>query len=157
MIVDPALAKARFDRDSEPLRASPAAFLVAGVRVVTVEFPLVVVGLTWRAIQAEILLQVRADEYDYLPVSGGWVDSSGACLLRGGPSRIPYGGGFWVDSHPHGGNRPWFCFAGWREFHDHVSHQATPWIQHRARPEYRIPGIVVQLAADLNKPGVQVV
>lgn len=157
MIVDPALAKARFDRDAELLLTSPDAFVAAGVRVVRIEFPLVIVGLAWRAVQAEILLQVRADEYDYQPVSGGWVDSSGAYLLRGGMCRIPYGLGFWADSHPHGENRPWFCFPGWREFHDHESHQATPWIQYRGRPEYRVPGIIVQLAADLNKAGVQVV
>lgn len=157
MIVDRALARARFERDASPLVLDAHTYEATGIRIVRVDFPDIVVGLWWRATQSELLLHVQAEDYDYLPVCGWWDDADGRFLRPGEGIRLPHNGGFWAHSDVYGQNRAWFCFTGWREFHDHPSHQGTPWMSYRHQPRCRIPGLIVQLHADLNKPGVQIV
>lgn len=154
MIVDPALARARFEQDTRPLVQNSAAYQATGTRVIQVAFPVIKAALWWRAINGELWLHVQADDYDYLPVQGWWVDAVGQPLRPGGPTRLPNGVGFQIGNDPYGQNRTWFCFPGWREYHDHSSHQNTPWLHYRSRAAYRLPGVIVQLQADLNRPQV---
>jgi len=156
VIVDPVLARGRFDRDTLPLLQQEVAYQNAGIRVVRIAFPVIEVALWWRAINGELLLHVQADDYDYLPVQGWWTDGTGQPAHQGGSIRLPGGLGFQLGGDPYGQNRTWFCFPGWREFHDHPGHQNTPCIHYRFQPAYRLPGLIVQLQSDLNRPQVGV-
>lgn len=153
MIVDKLLAKTWFDRESQPMLENNIAFKNIGISVVKIEFPIIDVGLWWRLTGSEILLRVLADDYHYLPVQGWWINQTGVPLLSGS-GQVPSGGGFQVSGHPSGKNRTWFCFPGWREYHDHPGHQSPTWVSIRSQRQYRIPGIIVQLLTDLNKSGV---
>ena len=62
MIVDPVLARGRFDRDTLPLLQQEVAYQNAGIRVVRIAFPVIEVALWWRAINGELLLHVQADD-----------------------------------------------------------------------------------------------
>lgn len=155
MIVDERLSKAKFERDSAPLLQSPESYSAVGIRVIRVEFPVIEVGIFWKKMQCEITLHIEADEYDYLPVRGWWIDENGKSLRKGG-GFIPRNIGFQTeDGHPSKHIQSWFCFRGWREYHDHESHQDIPWASIRHNPQYRLPGIIIQLSTDLNRPEVQ--
>ena len=109
-------------------------------------------GIDWRAQNKEILLHVHADNYDYLPMRGWWVDENDSALTQG--QQIPSGGGFQIGSNPYGENRSWLCFLGWREYHDHESHQNPSWSSIRHKGEYGLLSILLQLKTDINKGGV---
>lgn len=150
IIVDPLLSRLWLDEAAEAVAGS-AHHAALGIRVVEHSFPALVVALHWRAAGREIRLHVHADNYDYRPPRGWWVDEDGAPLRAG---QVPAGGGFQQPPNPYGEDRSWLCFPGWREYHDHQSHQDNPWRALRRRREYGLPGLLVQLQRDLNGPGV---
>lgn len=150
MIVDKMLAKARFDKDSLSLLTSAANYKEVGVRIIKVDFPIIEVALWWHFLNREILLRIIAEDYDYLPVAGYWIDETGTIIVKG-KGLIPHGYGFQTeDGHPHDLQRAWFCFRGWREYHDHPGHQDVSWSYIRQHAQYRIPGIILQLHSVLN-------
>ena len=151
-IVDPLLSRRWFEQATEPLLGEAARYALIGVRLVKREYPVLIAGLQWRAAGKEMLLQVQADNYDHLPPMGWWVDENGAPLRAG---AVPEGGGLQRPPNPYGEDRGWLCFPGWREYHDHPSHHDVPWAPLRAREEYGIPALLVQLLHDLNRPGVR--
>lgn len=142
-----------FDRDVESLRSRPQSFEAVGIRPVALEFPVLILALLWRAQDREFFLHVEADNYDYLPVRGWWVDEHDVPLRRGS-GKIPTGNGLQASTTPYAEDRSWFCFRGWREYHDHQSHQDVPWPSIRDQKRYRIPGIIIQLHSDLNGSGI---
>jgi hypothetical protein len=148
MIMDAELSRARFERDLMPFRSNPAEYQHSGILLASVGYASIVVELDWYQQAKKLLLKVLANDWDYRPPMGWWIDCHDTPLLNG----IPNGGGFQIASHPHGENRAWFCFPGWREFHDHQSHQLPSWAF--LRSTYRLMKLIVQLKADLNKPGV---
>ena len=152
MIVDPALARGRFDKDLSSVFDSPDLYTRVGVEFLEAEFPdawFRLVGPAGR----EFILYVEASDYSYRPVSGWWVTGSGVsdALLE----HFPSGCGFSGPQTPDGTPRTWFCFPGWRDYHDHTSHVDPPWSVFRPSEKYRLPAIVLQLRTDLNKQGVQ--
>lgn len=151
--MDPLLARSRFERDISSLIKNPENFEKVGVRLVKAEFPILIVGLWWESQKREILLHVEADNYDYLPVQGWWVDGSDKPLLSG-KQQIPNGNGLQQQPNPYKIDRTWFCFRGWREYHDHESHQDVSWTSCRINPEYKILGTIMQLRTNLNHGGV---
>lgn len=154
MILDPALARARFERDLERLIARPDIFEAAGVRLITAAYPVLEVDLHWFRRSRWIRLHVDATDYDYVPPKGWWVTEEGADMLQG--SGIPSGVGFQVGADPHTGRRPWFCFPGWREYHDWENHHQVLWTAIRRLPRHRLLAQVRQLRADLNRPEVAI-
>ena len=153
MIVDPLLSRRRFERDVQPLRESPDVFAAIGVRPVRIAFPELDVALRWVAKGRELLLRITAEDYDYRPPHGWWIDDSGRPLQQG--QNVPNGRGFQPGGHPDGFTRAWLCFPGWREYHDHPGHQSPTWVSIRSQPAHRLPGIIVQLHSELNQPDVQ--
>lgn len=151
-IVDPSLSRLRFDEEIAPLAAS-STHSGMGIRVIECKYPSLTVGLRCKATGAELRLRVQADNYDYLPPRGWWVAGDGSPLPAG---RVPAGGGFQPPPNPYGEDKSWLCFPGWREYHDHQSHQDNPWPALRRRKEYGLSGLIVQLWNDLNGPGVTV-
>ena len=135
-----------------PLRSNEQSYVSIGIRIIKVEYPTIITGLFWKNQNKEILLQIQADNYDYLPIKGYWINEDGVPLRQG--QQIPTGLGFQVSSDPYGENRNWFCYPGWREYHDHTSHQQISWDFFRYNKTHRLPGIIVQLFTDLNRSGV---
>lgn len=152
-IVDPLLSRRWFDLGTAPLLEDADRYAAIGIRLVRREFPVLIAGLQWRAAGRELLLHVQADNYDHLPPRGWWVDEGDAPLRAG---ALPVGGGLQQPPNPYGEDRAWLCFPGWREYHDHPSHQGTSWAPLRAREEYTISALLVQLLRDLNRPEVRV-
>lgn len=152
--MDPALSRARFERDIDHIRKNPDVFEKMDIRIVKVEFPVLIVSLHWNLKNQKIFLHIQADEYDYLPAEGWWVDDNDVQLVPG-KGQIPQGNGFQAQSPPYGENRSWFCYPGWRAYHYHQSHQLPPWSAFRSQNQYHIPAIIVQLNHDLNKGGIQ--
>lgn len=153
MIVHPALAKLRFEHGVAGLLKQPEVYARAGIHLVDYNFPMMTVEFDWRSVSRRIRLQVDATDYDYRPLSGWWVDAAGAPLVQG-QGLVPSGGGFQVSPTPLEQQRCWFCFRGWREYHDHSSHQDVAWAAIRNRPEYGASSLVRQLESDLNSARV---
>lgn len=149
MIAHPRLSRARFEDDIEPLVAAPEVFQRVGRRIVRCAFPVLEVELTWLAGNRPIILHIDATDYDYRPVRGWWVDEAGQPLVAGS-RRIPVNYGFHSNPNPYDEPQAWFCFRGWREYHDHQSHQHTSWASLRKEDRYRLPGLIAQLHSDLN-------
>lgn len=147
LIVDPVLSRFRFEQSVAGILQSPDVYAKMGIRVVECAFPYLTVALRRRASGSELLLRVAADNYDHLPPRAWWVDGRGLPLP---PDRTPEGGGFQRPPNPYGEKRGWLCFPGWREYHDHTSHQGVPWHAVRDRPGHSLAGAITQLLYDLN-------
>ena len=78
--------------------------------------------------------------------------SGGRLLLGQGP--LPSGNGFHLQTPDGTRPAPWFCFTGWREYHDHPGHQDVPWATIRSVPRYAVLQLTLQLQRELNKTGV---
>ncbi|MDA4110951.1 MAG: hypothetical protein OK439_00320 [Thaumarchaeota archaeon] len=135
------------------MAGEPERFQSLGIRLVKAEFPMLIVGLSWKLKNNEILLHVQSDNYNYLAPRGWWVDSKDQPLLKG-QNVIPNGGGFQLNPNIYKEEKSWFCFPGWREYHDHQSHYSISWAALRASG-FNIIGLITQLQSDLNKSGVQ--
>jgi len=151
MIVDPQLARARFERDVLAMAQKPDVYAASGIRIARLQFPILDVFLSWTRMGGEIGLHVEADDYDYRPPRGWWVNTAGEAL-HAGSGVVPNGNGFQSSAHPYGFALTWFCFPGWREYHDHQSHQQPTWASLRSIPRFRLPGVILQLHTDLNRP-----
>jgi hypothetical protein len=127
-------------------------YAAVGIHVREADYPIIVADLEWHLHGRQLRLKVDATDWNYRPPKGWWIDAVGGPLKIG----VPAGLGFQVGGDVFGENRTWFCFPGWREYHDHTSHQTPTWASIRRRPQFRLTGLIVQLAADLNKSGVSV-
>ena len=151
-IVHPKLAKASFEKAIRPLLTAPGKYEKAGVEFLAFSFPYLDVELDWHLHQTKIQLRVDGTDFPYRPVGGWWIDANGAPLLQGS-QNVPAGYGFHTadqDNKP----RCWFCFRGWRDYHDHAGHQDISWASIRRDPRYSVLQLVMQLMTDLNGMGV---
>ncbi len=152
-IVTPKLAAASFGKAIQPLLTGQERYAQLGVRLVAYAFPFLDVDLDWHAHGRTIRLRVDGADYPYRPVGGWWIDSAGGRLLLGqGP--LPSGNGFHLQTQDGTKPAPWFCFTGWREYHDHHGHQDVPWATIRSVPRYAVLQLILQLQRELNKNGV---
>lgn len=152
-IVNPKLAAASFGTAIQPLLTGQERYAQFGVRLVAYSFPFLDVDLDWYAHGRTIRLRVDGTDYPYRPVGGWWIDSSGARQLPG-HALLPAGNGFHLQTQDGTTPAPWFCFAGWREYHDHHGHQDVPWATIRNVPRYAVLQLILQLQRELNKTGV---
>jgi hypothetical protein len=150
-IVHPRLAKARFEMAIRPLLEQPERYEKAAIKLVAFSFPSLDVELSWHSQGAKLLLRVDGTDYRFRPAGGWWIDALGEPLVRG--QRVPEGNGFHTQRE-NGLQRCWFCFPGWREYHDHSSHQDLSWASIRRDPRYGVLQLVQQLHKDLNSAGV---
>lgn len=153
-IVHPKLAHASFERAIRPLLTGGEVFEKLGVTLLDFSFPYLDVKLDWRTRSASIRLRVDGTDFPYRPVGGWWIDEQGAVLVSGG-GKVPSGNGFHTG-RADGAPGCWFCFKGWREYHDHSSHQDLSWASLRDDKRYAVPQLVLQLHKDLNQPGLGV-
>jgi hypothetical protein len=151
-IVHPKLATASFERAIRPLLTAPGNYEKVGVRLLAFSFPHLDVELDWHRYGTKIQLRVDGTDFPYRPVSGWWIDADGTPLLQG-CQKVPCNNGFHVADQD---GRPscWFCFRGWREYHNHSSHQDVSWASIRLDSRYSVLQLVMQLLKDLNGAGV---
>ena len=154
MIVHPALAKARFERSIAALLESPSTYDAAGIRTIEYEFPVLAVDLDWRRRDRRLRLRIDATDFDYRPLQGWWIDDQGIALIRG-MNLVPHGAGFQVNPTPNQEQRCWFCFKGWRDYHDHSGHQDVAWAAIRHKQEFSPLALLLQLTSNLDSPGLQ--
>lgn len=151
-IVHPKLAKASFEKAIRPLLTAPGKFEKVGVKLLAFSFPYLDVELDWHLHQTKIQLRVDGTDFPYRPVGGWWIDANGAPLLQGS-QKVPVNNGFHTSDQD-GRPRCWFCFKGWRDYHDHSSHQDISWASLRRDPGFSVLQLVMQLMTDLNRTGV---
>ena len=154
-IVHPKLAKAGFTKAIRPLLDKPTMLEKFGVRLVDFSFPFLDVEVDWHLRGRKLLLRVDGTDYPYRAVGGWWISSDGQRLTPGA-QQIPQNQGFHTADLD---NRPgsWFCFKGWREFHDHPGHQDVSWATLRRSGGFTVLQLLTQLQIDLNKPEVVLV
>lgn len=151
-IVHPELARASFERAIRPLLIGPEKFEKLGIKLLNFSFPHLDVELSWHSKGAAIALRVDGTDFPYRPVSGWWIDPDGAPLLAG-VGKVPAGNGLHPSPREDGQQRCWFCFRGWREYHDHSSHQDLSWASIRRDSRYSVLQLVAQLHKDMNLAG----
>lgn len=151
-IVHPKLAKACFEKAIRPLLTAPEKFERVGVRFLAFSFPHLDVELDWHLHGTKIQLRVDGTDFPYRPVGGWWIDSDGTPLLQGS-QKVAGSNGFHIADQD-GQPSCWFCFRGWREYHNHTSHQDISWASIRRDSRYSVLQLVMQLAKDLNGTGV---
>ncbi|WP_152552668.1 hypothetical protein [Pandoraea sp. E26] len=151
-IVNPEKSKDIFTRAIRPLLSEADAYSSAGIVVIAFEYPYLDVELGWHLHGTSIRLRIDGTDYSYRPVRGWWIDHAGNPLLSGRGS-VPNGPGF---HHHRVTDEPgcWFCFLGWREYHDHPGHQQVSWAALRSQKRYGVCGLIAQLHQDINRPGV---
>lgn len=151
-IVHPKLAAASFEKAIQPLLTGRDQYATHGLRLVAYSFPFLDVDLDWHSHGRVIRLRVDGTDFPYRPVGGWWISTAGERLMPGSQT-VPQGMGF----HPtkqDGQPGPWFCFLGWREYHDHQGHQDISWASIRNEPRYTVLQLLLQLQRELNKTGV---
>jgi hypothetical protein len=149
VIVDPAVARRKFEREVQPLVDDPEAFARIGMRPMLVAFPTVRVALPWRSRGIELGLQMSAPDWDYRPPSVDWVDLDGAPWPAG---DAPSGDGFQQPNlNTRRPDRPWFCFRGSLEFHEYTGHSADAWWPIHSDERYRMLGFIQNVAAVLAR------
>jgi len=149
MIVDPAVARRKFERDVRPLVDHPDVFAGIGVRALLVAFPIVRVALQWPARSQEIGLQLYAPDWDYRPPSADWVTPEG---LPCPAVEAPSGPGFQQPNpQTRRPDRPWLCFRGFLEFHEYAGHDADAWWPLRLGERYRLLGVIQNVASVLRR------
>lgn len=152
-VVHPELAAASLERAIQPFLNEPEQYGKFGVRLVDFTFPYLDVDLDWRTRGRVIRLRVDGTDFPYRPVGGWWIDAAGNRLFPG-TQQVPSGYGFHVHDQQ---GRPdcWFCFLGWRAYHDYSGHQDTSWASIRRIPRYAVLQLVMQLVQELNRTEVQ--
>ena len=143
MIVDPRVAKRKFDRDVRPIVEDPDAFGVLGMRLIAASYPILRVALAWPG-KGEIPLELRANDWDFRPASATWVAEDGGPWTGG----VPNANGFQAGDATH---RPWLCFAGSLEYHEWPGHHTDHWWARRNDPNVRLLGFVQHIASVLRK------
>lgn len=151
-IVHPQLAEASFVKAIRPLLAGPEKFEKLGIKLRNFSFPYLDVELDWRLYDTRLRLRVDGTDFPYRPVGGWWIDQNGMPLLPGS-QQVPANNGF-HNADQDGQPCCWFCFKGWREYHDHTSHQDVSWATIRRDGRYSVLQLVMQLHKDVNGMGV---
>jgi hypothetical protein len=144
VIVDPRVARRKFERDVQPILEDPDAFGALGMRLIEASYPVLRVGLTWPKRQLEIPLELRAENWDYRPASATWVNEDG------GPWKgpVPNANGLQAGDAT---RRPWLCFPGTLEYHEYPGHHTDLWWPKRRLDSLRLLGFVQHIAAVLRK------
>lgn len=149
MVVHPAVARRKFERDVRPLVEHPGAFVGVGIRPLLVAYPIVRVALRWPSRETEIALELSAPDWDYRPPSADWMTLEGSLLPAG---EAPTANGFQAPNpQTRRPDRPWLCFRGCLEFHEYTGHAADAWWPLRLDESLRLLGLVQNVASVLRR------
>ena len=171
--VDPAVSRAKFDRELADYRSLEADYRARGWFLVKADWPIVVVVLvSSRTTPPTIVTAVRFDfsNYDAEPPSVRLVDPFSERplmnselpvrlprLIPGPESVMPDGTKVRLNTaqelmQAHSPDDiPFLCIAGVKEYHDHPGHSGDPWELHRTAGEGRL----VRLLEVISKYGLE--
>jgi hypothetical protein len=149
VVVDRRLSEARFERDIRSLLDHPDDFAAFGIHLVNFTYPVLLLDLDWKTQGRRLRLHVDSSDYDYFPPAGWWVDDKGDDLVTG-RGLVPSGAGFQSGSNPYKEGRSWFCWEGWREFHNYPGHHQVNWAAIRKQPDKKPLALIRHLHHVLN-------
>ena len=173
--VDPAVSRAKFDREITDFLSIEADYRARGWFLVKAQWPVAVVVLASKKTRPPaIVVAVQFDymNYDAEPPSVRFVDPFlGRCLpSKEIPTRLPRAvPGPEIPVPVPGGPKlqmrmaqelmqayspedlPFLCIPGVKEYHDHPGHSGDPWEMHRSAGEGRL----VHLLGVVSKYGVE--
>ena len=171
--VDPAVSRAKFDRELADYRSMEADYRARGWFLLKAEWPIAVVLLaSSKTTPPTIVTAVRFDfsNYDAEPPSVRLVDPFSERPLQNSeiPVRLPRLVPGPEVVMPDGTKQqlkvpqelmqghspddiPFLCIAGVKEYHDHPGHSGDPWELHRSAGEGRL----VRLLAVISKYGLE--
>ena len=173
--VDPAVSRAKFDREISEFRSFEADYRTRGWFLIEAAWPVAVVLLaSSKTTPPTLLFGVRFDyaNYDAEPPSVKIVDPfSGRALLSEelpthlprmvlGPEAVMPDGNLGrpvtlqdLMQAPSPEDEAFLCIAGVKEYHDHPGHSGDPWELHRSAGEGRL----VRLLEAISKYGLDTV
>lgn len=179
--VDPAVSKAKFDRELALFRELMDFNRLRGVCLIKSEFPIIeIVFLAYKVRPAVAVFTVRIDftNYDVEPPSVQFIDPITAQPLRiheivtkfprlamskvsaidqnGVTSIVDIPGGQELLQSHAPNHIPFFCIPGVREYHEHPYHSNDPWLNHRRKGEGSLGFIIDQLHKYGTEPLVSV-
>lgn len=171
--VDPAVSRAKFDRELADYRSMEADYRARGWFLVKAEWPIAIVLLaSSKTTPPTIVTAVRFDfsNYDAEPPSVRLVDPFSERPLQNseipvrlprlipGPEQVmPDGTKVRLNTaqelmQAHSPDDiPFLCIAGVKEYHDHPGHSGDPWELHRSAGEGRL----VRLLEVISKYGLE--
>lgn len=140
-VVDPAVTRAKFDRELADFRARQGMFRARGWWLLSAEFPVIEIAFaTPNCPLPFVALAARIDFTNYdlwppsvtliEPFSGrplATIDQVNAPMARATPTGILR----LVQAHV--GKPPFICLPGVREYHQHPAHDGDDWLLHRGR------------------------
>ena len=150
LLVDPAVSRAKFDRELEEYRAIAADQRKLGWWILSAEYPNVLVAFTvphLRPSPVALGAVLNFDNYDLWPPSVTIVNPftaeplkyreipEGARMLRVDAATgqvLPLLQAHRVD------DIPFVCIEGVREYHDHPAHTGDDWFLHRGGPRGKL-------------------
>lgn len=167
-LVDPAVSRAKFEREVARFRSGESAQRARGVLLLRVEYPVVLVAFAAPHLRpAPVVFGARFDftDYDLLPPSVRLVNPFNGAPYRQAelPTPLPRHVG---EERAEGGpvqppqalmqahaplDIPFLCLPGVREYHEHPAHTGDSWLLHRARGE----GTLGFLVDQLHKYGIE--
>jgi hypothetical protein len=172
--LDPAVCRAKFDRELAAFRNASERYQREGVLLVRAAYPLVTLAFTapqLRPVPVVFGAEFDFTNYDAQPLSLRFVNPfSGERLLgRDLPPRLP-DGGLWTSRReviqtPEGpalrvtrelvvggaNDWPFLCIPGTREYHQDPYHSNDPWLAHRGTGV----GTLQHLIDELVKNGIE--
>ena len=171
--VDPAVSRAKFDREITDFRSLEADYRARGWFLAKAHWPVAVVVLASKKTHPPAIVaavQLDYTNYDAEPPSVRLVDPfSGRCLpSKELPTRLPRMINGPEMTMPDGAKArlrkpqdlmqahspedlPFLCIPGVKEYHDHPGHSGDPWEMHRSVGEGRL----VHLLGVISKYGVE--
>lgn len=173
---DPAVCRAKFDREIASFQASSPTYRKDGVLLVHADYPAVTLAFAapqLRPVPVVFGIEVDFTNYDAWPLSVRFVNPFTGVRLVGMdlPPRQP--NGLWTsrllappEQTPEGLNLsasaplvqgepddwPFLCLPGTREYHQNPFHSNDPWFAHRGRGEGTLQHLVDQLVANGTEP-----
>jgi hypothetical protein len=159
--VEPAVSRAKFEREIEAFRALQRDYAARGALLVNASFPsaeFIFVAPKLTPIPVLFAVRLNFTNYDVAPPSVRLVHPlTGEALKMSEVKhaffrRPPVPPGIPPQAvqpmnvlQGHGNDVPFFCIAGVREYHEHVAHSGDSWFLHRGRGEGTLHFIVDKL------------
>lgn len=142
-VVDPAVSRAKFDREVEQFRRLEGMHRARGWWLMSAEFPVVQVAFATpncRPVSIAVCVRIDFTNYDLWAPSVVFVDPFTSRPLALEEVGLPFGrmlpdGTVQPMLQGHPGRPAFLCLPGVREYHEHPAHDGDSWLLHRGKGE----------------------
>jgi hypothetical protein len=141
-VVDPAVSRAKFDRELKQFRRLEPMHRRRGWWVMSAEFPVVQIAFATpncRPVAIAACARIDFTNYDLWAPSVTFVDPFSGQALGIEQVGIPFArmtpDGVQQMIQGHRGKPAFLCLPGVREYHDHPAHDGDSWLLHRGKGE----------------------